>query len=1124
MRRTFRIWLVVLLSMSGGLAWGQQAREVFGKNRIQYKQFNWTYISSENFDLYYYDDRRRLATEAIQYLESEFDRITDLIGWTPYLKTKVFLYNSITDLQQSNMGLNRNPYTMGGQTDFIKPYVEIAHPGTTAGFKEELLYKVADLMVNEMMFGGSLAQMFQSSVLLNLPDWFINGASAYAAKGWTEEMDDYVRQFVRSKKVGKALSTSGNDATMIGQSIWNYIVEKYGKSSVSNILNYTRVIRNEQKSVLITLNISFKQLMNDWRNYYQGMEQRVSQDYHFAADSNRFTPRHRPSFRYPTMKISPDGKKIAYAENDRGKYTVKVKSLENGRETIILNGGNFVIRQAIDYRMPLMSWADANTLGVIAVEKGQYIFWLYDLTTRTKLPRPLEKFNNVRSFNFSGNGRLAVLSADLEGQNDLYLVSSRRDRIKRLTNDLFDDLDPSFIPNSNSLVFSSNRSTDTLNVVQRGMEKVSANDYNLFVFDLDTTRNTVKRITNSLGRDFYPYAQDANTFYYLSDQRGITNIFRFDLSTGIYTQVTNYASGIREFDLDFTSHLLSFVATKRMSEDIFVVPNFDYTKHVFTPLTRRKELLQARTIGEKKKKEIIKGVSLKQLINTRLQEKKDTTAVEQPVPKQQEPKEKPRTLKDLVNARRDSVQQQSNVINTDNYTFDDAPPRKDSVATPVQEKSQVNTSDYKFEDEATQTQQPSESFLVRYMKARETSRLTGPFPYQPKFSYENLSTTMVIDPLRSYSMRLETQMNDMLENYRISGGLQTAFDWKSGDAWGEFQYLPHRVDYSVRFERKVIFWSQPTTGNQEKYSWQKIEFGGALPISVRTRLSLKPFLGYTRFVDRGNENNLPVSGGPQFMPTKEQVYAGAKIELVYDNSLTTGLNIIEGTRAKMVMNHYEAMGSKQLSFSQVFADVRHYQKLYKEIVLAFRGYAGTFFGNSPKKYLLGGMDNWFGNQTNHEGIGNPLIRNAGYNQDLLFVEFATGLRGFDYGKLYGNSVMLGNAELRVPVVRALAGGPIASNFFRNMQLTAFYDIGTSWTGTPPFGTTNSVPTRIVPENNTNNPFQVEVKEYLNPWLYSYGCGFRTVMFGYYLKFDLAWPVINYKVQDPRLQVSLGFDF
>jgi outer membrane protein assembly factor BamA len=221
---------------------------------------------------------------------------------------------------------------------------------------------------------------------------------------------------------------------------------------------------------------------------------------------------------------------------------------------------------------------------------------------------------------------------------------------------------------------------------------------------------------------------------------------------------------------------------------------------------------------------------------------------------------------------------------------------------------------------------------------------------------------------------------------------------------------------------------------------------------------------------------------------------------------------------------YQGIRQSSASFSQISLDFRHYQKLYREIVFAVRGYTGAFFGNSPKKYLLGGMDNWLGNTINYDGLNNPLYTTANYNNNLLFVEFAGNLRGFDYATLYGTSVAVANAELRVPLVRALTGGPIASNFFRNMQLTAFYDIGSSWSGKPPFNATESVRSRVVPTTTTGSPFVVKIDEYLNPWLYSYGFGFRSMMFGYYLKFDLAWPVENYIVKNPRLHLTLGFDF
>ncbi|MCA6432109.1 MAG: hypothetical protein IM574_00755 [Cytophagales bacterium] len=272
MRRIGGVFLVWMLAT--GAVHAQQTIETFGQNRIQFKKFDWKYLSSENFDVHFYGERRKVAEEALQYLESEFDRITDLIGFYPSQKTKVFLYNSVTDLQQSNIGLNHTRYSAGGETEFIKPYVEIAHPGNLDEFKEELIFKMSDLMVNEMMFGGSLKDMFQNSVLLNLPEWFIEGSSYYVAHGWDEEMDDFVRQLVQSNRVNKALRFSGKEAALVGQSIWNFIVEKYGKSSINNILNYTRIIRNEERSILITLGIPFKQLLVDWRAFYSGMEKK----------------------------------------------------------------------------------------------------------------------------------------------------------------------------------------------------------------------------------------------------------------------------------------------------------------------------------------------------------------------------------------------------------------------------------------------------------------------------------------------------------------------------------------------------------------------------------------------------------------------------------------------------------------------------------------------------------------------------------------------------------------------------------------------------------------------------------------------------------------------------------
>lgn len=1092
MRLRSLVWMGMATLLSQTVA-AQQAREVFGKNRLQYRSFTWQYITSENFDVYYYDGRREAAVQAVQYLETEFERITDLIGYSPYYKTKIFLYNSLTDLRQSNVGLNHTIYNINGELDFVKPYVEVAHPGTAQGFKNELVLRMSEMLINEMMFGGSLKDIFQSAFLMNLPEWFVKGAVMYVALGWTIEMDDFVRQVIRSRHVKNINRFNGHEAALIGQSIWSFIAERYGRSSISNILNYTRITRNEEKSLMLTLGITFNKLLDEWQAYYAQMENSVRQAYLAVDDSQRLPVFQNRTTQFTTIKLSPDGNYLAYAENDRGSYRVKVRSLENGRESTILSGGSKVINQRVDYRLPLIGWVDARTLGVIAVRRGGYTFWLYDLVSRTKIPRELDRFDNVHSISFSANGRLAVISADYEGQNDLFLLSTRRDRVRRLTNDLFDDIDPSFIPGTNRIVFSSNRTTDSLRSSRTSLANLTDN-FNLFVFDLDTTTNTVKQITNTLSNDFAPLAIDDNTFYYLSDQRGIINLFKFDRVRGMYTQVTNFSTSILQYDLNSTASQLAIVTRKRLNDDIYLDRQFNLERNVFTPATRRRELQQIKIVRDRQKAEAEKNLSMKELLNRRLQQTQKADSV---------------NLDSAAHTGEPAIK-----TDTVRQTL------RDTVRVTVNNERVINTDNYVFEDEVIK-QQPSETFLNRYVRIRDRSRLMGPFPYEVKFGRQSMVTSLNIDPLRGLGFLMELQMNDMLENYRFYGGLMSTFDFRSGDVFGEFQYLPFFIDFSARFDRKGIRWEPFQGSDFFHYSLNRIELGAALPVSDRTRISVKPFGALVTSTALGNPQVLiaPPTSGPVV-----DYYAGVRTELVYDNSVQLNLNSIEGTRGKLAFNHWEGINNPDHSFSQATLDVRHYQKIYKEVVVAVRGFGGTFFGRAPKQFLLGGMDNWLFYRMNQSGTTatgeeNPL-GSVNRNPDILFVEFATNLRGFNYATMFGNHVLLFNAELRIPLIRTFSAGPVNSNFFRNIHLVGFYDIGSSWSGDPPFRTGATVIFDRIRRNN----FEIDIKKFLNPWIYSYGVGLRTVMLGYYMKFDLAWPVVNYVVQQPRLTVTLGLDF
>ena len=66
--------------------------------------------------------------------------------------------------------------------------------------------------------------------------------------------------------------------------------------------------------------------------------------------------------------------------------------------------------------------------------------------------------------------------------------------MKKITDDVYDDIHPHFFPNSTSIIFSSNRLSDNLD---ESSDPFDYEYYNLFIYNLDSTQNKLEKITNS---------------------------------------------------------------------------------------------------------------------------------------------------------------------------------------------------------------------------------------------------------------------------------------------------------------------------------------------------------------------------------------------------------------------------------------------------------------------------------------------------------------------------------------------------------------------------------------------------------------------------------------------------
>jgi len=567
----------------------------YGKNRIQFKLFEWKYLSSENFNIYYHDNGKIYAEIAIKELEDNFNLITNFIGHYPNSKTKIFIFNSASDLNQSNLGINEKEIflTTNVQTN-LKLEFTTYFPGTVQDFLNKLKYDFSNSLINDMMSSEkSFTQRFGKSSLVYLPKWFTSGASKYLAEGWSQEMDNYIRDYFLISDFKKITKITENQAPIIGQSIWNYIVNTYGKSSVSNILNLSKIIKNTPRSFESTLGISFNLLLKKWQNYYIDNSKELISQYKLP-DKDKEINHNKDVINSTQTKLSPEKNKIIYSIIDENKQKVFVKDLITNKIEKIYSVSN-----NLNKNYPILNWINNEKIGIITYYKKTNILLIYDFINKRKEIKKLENFDQINSFNFNSSSNLLVLSASLKGKTDLYLLSTYKNYVKKITNDNWDDIDPVFIPNKDIILFSSNRKNPYLDDREYNTNKIKNDNYNIFLYHLDTTKLKLKQITKTVSKDTKPLAKSIDEVFYLSDIKGISNIFKYDLRNESYFQISNFFSDVLNYDIDFENNNLIVSLINEGTTKNFFYENFNLYNNVFTLETNRKKFIIKKSLLDK---------------------------------------------------------------------------------------------------------------------------------------------------------------------------------------------------------------------------------------------------------------------------------------------------------------------------------------------------------------------------------------------------------------------------------------------------------------------------------------------------------------------------------------------
>ncbi|RIW13674.1 biopolymer transporter Tol [Algoriphagus lacus] len=1093
----FRLLILFLFLGYSNISKAQFDQERFGKNRVQHKELDWYFYSSNNFEVYYYDRGGPNAKMAIEFLESEFDKLTQMIGYVAYTKPKIYIYNSPEELLQSNLNLNSQQYSEDGQTKFTRLIAELAYKGRIDQFKEDIIYATSKVIIREMLYGASVADAFQANLVNDFPEWYIDGASLYLAKGWSREMDDFIRQFLKDNSNPKILNLTGIEAGLVGQSIWNYIAEKYGRRYVSSILNLSRINRNEENSIANTIGLNARTFFEDWKSYYLKVNEPVYNSFKNVSPKSAIAQTSsRLDGAISDIKFSPDGLMLAYVLNNAGKFKVLVRDLSSGTEQTIFQGGAQYDELTPNLYSPIIAWRDSANIAIASFKRGFTTLRLRSIDGSSQDKIFLRNITQILSLDFNESGKNMVLSAISNGKTDVYTLNVRGQG-KRLTNDIFDDLTPTFL-NDSVIIYSSNFTDLPDSVLTATPDiRVLPNQYNLFRADVLKDTTTFTKLTNSNSKNLLPRKVNSNTLLFLSDLSGVTNLMRFNIGNQVSNQISAFDKSIEVYDITSRMNKIAY-AVRNGKESYLFVEGYSGADQ-FTPSTPRIQLAQAKDLNER--------LAARRLLEQRTAQTQQPAAATTPTlakPQIQTDTATIRSKTSSINLDRLRFESRKGV-NTENYTFDSIPPFQTQTETGKPELNRTN-------------------LLDTFRKQSLQKRVSGPREMEPQFFTNNINTRFVVDPLRGFGINLNGKMTDILDNHVFMGGIMTALDFNSGgDVWFEYEYLKSRLDFRGRFDRKTIRVTEDDITFQ-KYVLTQVEAGVSYPLTINSRFYVAPFVAKSQYFNL-NPDSLIYGQDPD-QNRFDVNYLGGKAEFVFDRTEPMGLYSYTGLKGKIGFQHYQGLNHGDRSFSNFYLDLRNYQKIHKNITLASKLYVGSFMGKNPQNYLVGGMDNWlfneFYNPPSNRPEPSPVRNPTGVeNSNILFADFVD-LRGYDYDEIRGRNVITFTTELRIPLFSYLSRGNITSNFVRNFQLVGFYDIGSAWNDFAPWERVNDQNTEVI--NTEGSPFVVVLNNFNNPWLQSYGAGLRTVLMNYYVKFDVARPIRNYETEDLKFYFTLGYNF
>ena len=1037
----------------------------FGKNKVQYKGFNWYYVQTNHFDIYFSNKGRDLAEFTTKEAEESLESLQNSYNYKINNRITIIIYNSTNDFQETNTTDQYLSEGIEGFTELFKNRVVIQFMGSYKEFRHLIHHELSHAVLNDMFYGGSIQNIIANRISISLPLWFNEGMAEYQSLGWDIKTDMFIRDIAISENLPDINQLNGFLAYRGGQSVFYYISQKYGKEKIGELVNKIKGLGSVEAGFKEALGLSVKELNKKWKKY---IKKTYWPDISFREDpedyAKRLTdPENDDGFYNTIPTISPQGDKIAFISNRDYYFDLFIMSAIDGRIIKKLIHGNTTADfEQLNVVSPGLTWSpDEKKIALTAKSGGYDVIYIIDVESENRETLPVE-LDGISSVSWSPDGKRIAFVGHNGKQSDIYTYNLEIDRLRNLTNDIFTDNDPSWAPDGNNIVFTSDRNGNLHIGPMPSDFKIYDYNYNQDdIYSININSLKIERITNSPeSTESYPLvAPDGKEILYVSDANGITNIYKKDIvlakddsiNTVIKRKpipITNSLSGVTQISISRDGQKLTFSSLSQANYDIYLMNN------PFTPKTKLDTLR-------------------KTLYVSNLLEK------EKEIKKAEEPQ---------ITEKIDSVKNVKIEFYTGQYS--------DTTKTKY-DTTEVSYSNYVFGPKSKEEELKIKNAVDQF-KPVDNLDENGDYlvkRYKITFSPDLIYANAGYSTLYGLTGTTILSFSDVLGNHRLIGQTSLQLDLKNSDYGLSYFYLANRINYGVQLfhTARFVYIAKNNVVDFFRFRNFGAVFSASYPINQFYRIDAGlSFFGVSQ--ENLDDPTDPISKSSFIIPS---------ISLVKDNVMWGITSPVDGSRYRFDIFGNPGISKSNLSFYSITGDYRAYFKMgegyYSFAVRLAGGYSG---GANPQRFFLGGTENWINRKFATQEV--PIETTS----DFVFLTAGVPLRGYEYAASIGSKYTMLNMELRFPLIRYLLTGGLPL-FFSNMQGALFVDAGATWNQ-------NSSLKLFTRDSNGN----LMTKDLM----IGMGVGARVFFLNFLVKYDVGWAYDFDGFSSPIHYISLGADF